>query len=144
MRRAELMCCPAASLPHRGVVADDFGDDEVQEFLGELRVEVSLRGKLAQTLDLFGFTSRIGRRHAARRLERADLFREFEALGQKVDQRGIDVVDALADAQELFGDLGLRHAAFPMFAGQTRGCGAACKRGRRRLGLSVPDFAGES
>lgn len=44
----------------RLVVADDLGDDEVEELLGEGGVEFGVLGELAQAGDLAGFAARVG------------------------------------------------------------------------------------
>ncbi|KPG83902.1 hypothetical protein AEQ27_08285 [Frigoribacterium sp. RIT-PI-h] len=83
------------------MVVDHLGDDEVQEGLGEGRVETGLFGQATQALDLHALTLGVARRHAGRRLEQADGLRVLEPLGEHVDEGGVDVVDALADAREL-------------------------------------------
>ena len=43
------------------VMLDHFLNDEVQEFLGEFRVQIGLLRKIGQPCDLRGFARRIGR-----------------------------------------------------------------------------------
>ena len=88
------------------VVPDDLFDDEGQELLGEDRVEVRLVRQLPQARDLLHLAARVRRRHPAGGLEHADLLGRLEALGQQVDQRGVDVVDAAAQPRKLGRDRG--------------------------------------
>ncbi|GAA2952752.1 hypothetical protein GCM10020227_19850 [Streptomyces flavovirens] len=83
------------------VVADDLGDDEVQQLLGERRVELGAFGELAQPGDLAGLAGGVGGRQVVLRLEVADLLGGLEAFGEHVDDRGVDVVDAFAQAVQL-------------------------------------------
>ncbi len=83
------------------VVADDLGDDEVEELLGEGRVEPGVLGQVAQPLDLVPLAGRIGRRQPVLRLQPPDLLGALEALGQHVDDRGVDVVDAAPQSEQL-------------------------------------------
>lgn len=76
------------------VVSDDFGNDEVQEGLGELRIKSRLVGERPQPGDLPLLASRVGGRHTVRSLELPDSLGALEALGEQVDQGGVDVVDA--------------------------------------------------
>ena len=77
------------------VVVDDFGDDEPQELLGEDRVEARLLGE-RRGAGRSGSRSRlgIGRRQLDGGLVAADRLGDLEALGEQVDERGVDVVDA--------------------------------------------------
>ena len=98
----------------RSVMVDDLGHDEVEELLGEVGVEVRLLSQPAQPLDLTGLALEICRGKSIGSLELADALGELEPLRQQVYQRGIDVVDALADSLELsegifWGGGGLRH-----------------------------------
>ena len=57
--------------------------------------------QLPQSRDLLLLAARVRRRHTARGLEHPDLLGRLEPLGQQVDQRGVDVVDAAAQPREL-------------------------------------------
>src|SRR5579862_597803 len=107
----------------RLVVADDFRDDEVQEFLGEIRIELGGLGELAKARDLGGLARRIGGRQAVLGLVAAHRLRALEALGQDMDQRRVDVVDAVAQAQELWigHGPGFRHLLPNFFANPKNG-----------------------
>src|SRR6185295_16643334 len=80
------------------MMADDFGDDEVQELLREIGVELGGLGELAQARDLLRLARRVGGRQAMRRLELAHGLRALEALGEQVNERCTDIVDAVAQA----------------------------------------------
>src|SRR4051812_43772248 len=86
------------------VVADDLGNDEVEELLGEGGVEFGVLGELAQPFDLAGFARGVGRGQRVLGLEVADLLGAFEAFGEHMDDGGVDVVDAVAEAVELGAD----------------------------------------
>lgn len=88
------------------MVANDLGDDETQELLGEDRVQARLGGKFAQPRHLLHLASRVGRRQPHGRLEDPHLLRAAEALGQQVDQGSVEVVDARAQSDQLGRDLG--------------------------------------
>ena len=78
------------------MVTDDFFDDEAQEFLAELRVEISLFGQFAQARYLALLARRVGRRQSNLRLVLADGLRDAKPLGQHMNYCSIDIVDALA------------------------------------------------
>ena len=80
---------------------DDFLDDEIQELLGKLGIELGANGKGPKAGDLLRFACRVRGGHTGACLEGTHLLRELESLGQKVDQCGIDVVDAVAKSLEL-------------------------------------------
>src|SRR5690606_21737488 len=91
---------PRGVLGDAFVVADHLGDDEVQELLGEGRVEPGVLGEVAQPGDLAGLAGRVGGRQPVLRLEAADLLGALEAFGEHVDDGGVDVVDAVAQPGE--------------------------------------------
>ena len=87
------------------MVVDDLGDDEGEELLGEDRVESGLTGQRPQSRDLHRLTGGVGRRQVQLGLEVADALGAAEALGQKVHQCGVEVVDRGAVARQLRGHL---------------------------------------
>src|SRR6478752_1447414 len=93
------------------MMPDDFLDDEVQELLGEIRVQMRIFGKLTKTSDLVFLARRIGRRQLVLSLQHADLFGAAKAFGQNVDERRIDIVDRLAVARKLGFDVWINHGA---------------------------------
>src|SRR5690606_8918725 len=78
------------------VVADDLVDHEADELLAVLGVEIGFDGECAQAFDLARLAGGVARGQAGLGLVLADRLGDAEALGQHVDQRGIDVVDRLA------------------------------------------------
>jgi len=76
------------------VVPDDFGDDEVEKFLGEFRVEVGLNRQICQPRDLLGFAGRVGRWKVVTGLEFPHGLRVFEPLAQGINEDRIEAVDA--------------------------------------------------
>lgn len=89
------------------VVADHLGDDEIEEFLSERRVQFGALGEGAQAGDLPGLAGRVGGRQLVAGLEVADLLRGLEALGEHVDDGRVDVVDAVAQPGEFIDDGGV-------------------------------------
>src|SRR5690606_9368145 len=88
------------------VVADDFTDDEVQEFPGELRVEVGLFGQALQPFDLPGFARRVRRRKGVFGLELAHGLGALEPFGQREDKDRVQPVDRGAVFQQKAGGSG--------------------------------------
>ena len=82
------------------MVPDDFLDDEAQEFLGKLWIELRSLGQRAQAGDLAFLAAGIGSGQAVHGLVGAHGLGDAEALGQDVDQRGVDVVDRGAKSGE--------------------------------------------
>jgi hypothetical protein len=89
------------------VVLDDFLNDEVQEFLGELRIEIGLTGQILKTRNLFLFPRRIGGGKIVFGFENTHALGVFEPLGQGEKQDGSQPVNA-----------------FPVTF--QKGCGAGC------------------
>ena len=78
------------------VVADDLGDDEVQELLGEIRVEIGLGRQVFEPCDLLLLARGIGRGKVVFGLEFAHRLGVLEPLGQGKDEDRVKAVDALA------------------------------------------------
>ncbi|EGE57290.1 hypothetical protein RHECNPAF_4460062 [Rhizobium etli CNPAF512] len=97
------------------MMPDNFLDDEVQELLGEIRVQIGGFRQLAKAFDLVFFARRIGRRQIVFGLQHADLFGAAEAFGQHVHESGVDIVDRLAIARELGFDGWINHGASDPF-----------------------------
>ena len=96
------------------VMLDHFAHHEREELFGELRIEAGGFGQCAQPCHLLGFTCGIGRGQTQAGFQPADLLRAFEALGEKVDERRIYVVDAGTQVEEFFWDHG---SIGPLFSG---------------------------
>src|SRR4051794_29846641 len=76
------------------------------------RVKAGVRGQLAKPPDLVLLAHGVGRRHAGRGLELAHLLGAAEPLGQQVNQRRVQVVDAGPQRGQLAlssGQIGLGH-----------------------------------
>lgn len=82
------------------MVPDDLADDEVEEFLRKGRVKVGVLGEAAKPGNLCGLPPGIPRGQPVGSFEEPNLLGGFEALGQKVNQGGINVVDAGADGEQ--------------------------------------------
>ena len=87
-------------LADRLVMADNFRNDKIEEFLREVGIELGGLREASQARDLRRLARRIGGSETVRRLVTADRLGAFEALGQHVDERGVDIVDAVAQAQQ--------------------------------------------
>jgi hypothetical protein len=80
------------------VVLNDFSDDEVQELLGEFRVQIGPFRQVFEPCDLRRFAGGIGRGKVVFGLELAHGLGVLEALAQGVDEDRVEPVDALAVA----------------------------------------------
>lgn len=85
------------------VVLNDLSDDEVQEILGEFRVQIGLLRKIFKSCDLFRFAIRIGRGKVVFGFQFADSLGCFEPLSQSVDEDRIEAIDAATVAFEKLG-----------------------------------------
>jgi hypothetical protein len=81
--------------PNRFVLPNDFTNDKGQELLGKVWVEFADRREMPQTADLLGFPPGIAREQSVPGLQFADRMGTSEPLRQHVDDRGIDVIDAV-------------------------------------------------
>ncbi len=93
------------------VVADHFLNDKAEEFLGKIRIQLGGFGQPPQTGDLLGLTFGIGCRKAMGGLKLAHRLRTFEALGQQVNERRVDIVDRFAQALQFW--IALHVGPFP-------------------------------
>ncbi len=82
------------------VVADHFVDHEADELLAEVRIEVRVLGQLAQAGYLAFLAAGVGGGQVGLRLVFAHGLGDPEPLCEHMDQRGVDVVDAGAEAGE--------------------------------------------
>lgn len=81
-------------------MVDHFVDHETDELLSEIRVQVRVFGQFAQAGYLAFLAAGVGRGQVRLRLVFAHRLGDPEALGEHVDQRCIDIVDAGAEAGE--------------------------------------------
>ncbi len=96
------------------VMLNDFSDDEVQEFLGEFRVEVGLKGQVFEPCDLPRFAVRIRRGKVVFGFQLAHRLGVLEPLAQSVDEDGIEPVDTVAVPGQKIG--GARGGVFSQWA----------------------------
>ena len=83
------------------MVADHLADDEGEVFFGELGIKLGAFRQAAQPLDLNFLPGRIGRGQIMTSLQGSDTLRTPEALGQNMDHRRIDIIDALTEILQL-------------------------------------------
>ncbi len=76
------------------MMANDLGDDEVQELLGKGRIKVGFFRERPQPRDLRGFTSGISWRKLVLSLQMTHPLGCLEPFSQQIDQGRVDVVDA--------------------------------------------------
>lgn len=79
------------------MMPDHFIDHEAQELLGKVGIQISLCRQFAKARDLHFLTRRIGWRQRIFGFVPPNGLRHLEPLGEHVNQRGIDIVDALAE-----------------------------------------------
>lgn len=90
------------------MMPDDLFNDETQKPLGENRIEFGVLGQASQPAYLFQLPLGIRRRKLVVRLQLTNLFCVFEALREEVDERGIEIVDAVTKSLEFFADERIR------------------------------------
>ena len=79
-------------------MADHLVDDEPQELFPEIGIELGVFGQPAESRDLALLTRRVGWRKRVFGLVGAHRLGDAEPLGEHMDQRRIDVVDAGTEA----------------------------------------------
>jgi hypothetical protein len=77
------------------VVPNDFMNDKGQELLGKVWVKFADLREMPQTTELLGFSAGIARGQSVLSLQFADSVGTAEPLREHVDDRGIDIVDAV-------------------------------------------------
>ncbi len=91
------------------MMADDFGRQEDQEFFREFGRQIGGHSEGAQPGDLPRLSRRVRRRQIQARLQPPHLLSAFEALGEQMENRGIEIVYGAAQIHELRGRfVGLR------------------------------------
>ncbi len=89
-------------VPDPLMVSDHLIDNEPQEFLTEFRIKIGITGELPQARNLFLFAGRISRRKVIFGFIFTNGLSYLEPFGEHENQRGIDIVDALAILLQLF------------------------------------------
>ncbi len=84
------------------MVADDFINDETQEFFGKIGIKFRIAGQLPKPFNLPFFAGRVRRRQRRLCLKLAHRLRYFKPLSQHEYKRGIDIVDAFTKTGEGF------------------------------------------
>ena len=82
-------------------MSDDFTNDQGQELLGKVWVELADSREMAQTAGLLSFSGGIARRQSMVSLQFADCPGTPETLCQHVDDRGIDIIDAVPQVSKV-------------------------------------------
>jgi hypothetical protein len=91
------------------VLPNDFTNDKGQEFLGKVWVEFADRREMPQTTELLGFPAGVARGQPVLRLQFTDSVGTPKSLGQHVDDRGIDIVDAVPQVSKFENGIGRIH-----------------------------------
>ena len=78
------------------VVLDHFLNDEIQELLGEFRVQISPGCQILEPRDLSLLARGVGWREVVMRFQRTHGLRVLEPFGQREDKDRIQPVDAVA------------------------------------------------
>src|SRR5689334_6847772 len=103
-----------SGLARRLVVANNFLDNEIEKLLGEIRIEFGAMRQHAQTRDLSGLTVGIRGRQAFDGFQLSHRLGAFEAFGQKMNERRVDIIDAVAQGLQLWN--GHNHGESPISA----------------------------
>ena len=88
------------------VVLNDFGDDEVEELLGKFGIQIGPFCQIFKPRDLGRFAVGIGRGKVVFGFQFPDSLGVFEPLAQRVDEDGIEPVDAFTMFLEHLGGAG--------------------------------------
>jgi len=84
------------------MVPDHFLDDEAKELFREIRVEFGGLGQCTKACNLHLFAGGVGGWQAMLGLIFSDRLGAFEAFCQQVDQRRVDIVDAVSQPQKFW------------------------------------------
>src|SRR5437763_3645273 len=95
--RAKLIprCTFAGCAPNRFVLPNNFMNDKGEELFGNGWVKFADRREMPQTTELLGFSAGIARGQSVLRLQFSHRAGTPKPLRQHVDDRGIDIVDAV-------------------------------------------------
>jgi hypothetical protein len=106
--RAKLIprCAFGGSAPNRFVLPNDFMNDKGQEVLGKVWVKFADLREMPQTTELLGFSVGIARGQSVPRLQFADSAGTPKPLRQHVNDRGIDIVDAVPQVAKFRSGIG--------------------------------------
>lgn len=102
--RSSFQNLPLVVPPKHFVTLNDFMNHKGQELLGNVWVKVADRRKVPQAAHLLGFSGGIARRQPVLHLQFADSLGTSKPLRQHVDNRGIDIIDAVSQVSK-FGSI---------------------------------------
>jgi hypothetical protein len=91
------------------VLPNDFIDDKGQKLLGKVWIEFADRREMPQAAHLLRFSAGIARGQPVLRLQFADGAGTSKPLCQHVDNRGIDIVDAVPQVSKFGSGIGRIH-----------------------------------
>jgi hypothetical protein len=96
-------------------MSNDFTNDKGQELLAKVWIEFADRREMPQTADLLRFPAGIARGQFVPGLKFADRVGTSEPLRQHVDDRGIDVIDAMPQVSKFGNGISSIHHHTPLF-----------------------------
>jgi hypothetical protein len=82
------------------MLPNDFMNDKRQELFGKVRIKVADRREMPHAACLLRFSTGIARAQPVLRLQLADSPGTSEPLRQHVDNRGVDIVDAVSEVSK--------------------------------------------
>ena len=97
------------------MLPNDFMNDKGQELLGKVWVKVADHREMPQTAHLLRFSAGIARGQPVLRLQFADSLGTSEPLRQHMDDRSIDIIDAVPQVSKSGSGIGrIRHSTFSL------------------------------
>lgn len=88
------------------VVSDDFLNDEIQESLGKIGVQVGPFRQIFEPRDLLSLSGRVRGRQVMFSFQLTNGLCVFEPLAQRIDEDGVQPVDAFAMSHKDLGGAG--------------------------------------
>jgi hypothetical protein len=88
------------------VLPNDFINDKAEKLLGKVWVELAGRREVPQMAHLLGFSAGVARGQPVLRLQFADRAGTTKPLRQHVNNRGIDIIDAVPQISKLGNGIG--------------------------------------
>jgi hypothetical protein len=132
-------CTFGGSAPNRFVLPNDFMNDKGQEPLGKVGVEFADRREMPQPADLLGFSSGVARGQFVPRFQFSHGTGTPKPLRQHVDDRGVDIVDAVPQVAKLGNGIGrINHYTFSL----SSVCDFISMSGAVGMGLSAAQHFG--
>jgi hypothetical protein len=98
------------------VLANNFMNDKGQELFSKVWVKFAVRREMPQTTELIGFSAGIARGRSVLRLQFSHRAGTPKPLLQHVDDRGIDIVDAVPQVAKFGNGIArIHHYTFSFF-----------------------------